>query len=109
MTGKRKPIGGLESQPSPKCPMEDAQVSALRSPSQTSTGLAQWSLIVDKPPDDQGAQVEIASRLGTARAPIQDRLPAPARQRTPDDWDPEDADARDSQLDGRPLLDRFHA
>ena len=48
-------------------------------------------------------------RLATARAPIQDRLPAPAQQRTPDDRDLEDADARDSQLDGRPLLDRFHA
>src|ERR1700737_650410 len=48
-------------------------------------------------------------RPGTARAPIQDRLPAPPRQRTPDDRDPEDADIRDGQLDGRPLLDGFHA
>jgi hypothetical protein len=79
MTGKRKPIGGLESQPSPKRTMEDAQVSALRSPSQARTGLAKWSLIVDKPPDDQGAQVEIPPRFGTARAPIEDREPAPPR------------------------------
>jgi hypothetical protein len=109
MTRKRKPIGELESQPSPKRAVQNAQVSPLRSPSQARTCLAKWSRIVDKTPDDQAAQVEIAFRLGTARAPIQDRLPAPARQWTPDDWDLEDADARDSQLDGRPLLDRFHA
>jgi hypothetical protein len=48
-------------------------------------------------------------RLGTAQASIQDCLPAPPRQRTPDDRDPEDADVRDGQLDGRPLLDGLHA
>lgn len=109
MTRKRKPIGGLESQSSPKRAMEEPQVSALRSPSQARTGLAQWSLIVDKPPDDQAAQVEVAPRPRTARAPIKDREPAPPRQRTPDDWDLKDAYVRDGQLDGRPLLGGLHA
>src|ERR1700737_4288202 len=52
MTRKRKPT------------MEDPDVPPLRSPSQARTRLAEWPLIVDKPPDDQAAQVEIASRLG---------------------------------------------
>ena len=67
MTRKRKPT------------MEDPDVPPLRSPAQARTRLAEWPLIVDKPPDDQAAQVEIASRLATARAPIEDREPAPAR------------------------------
>jgi hypothetical protein len=79
MTGKRKPIGGLESQPSPKRTMEDPDVPPLRSPSQARTRLAEWPLIVDKPPDDQAVQVQMAPRLATARAPIEDRGPAPAR------------------------------
>ena len=91
MTRKRKP--------------KHPEVSALRSPPQARTGLAKWPRIVDETPDDQAAQVEIAPRFGTARAPIEDREPAPARQRTPADRDPEDADVRAGQLDGRPLLD----
>ena len=79
MTRKRKPIGGLQPLPSPKRTMEDPQVSPLRSPSQTRACLAKWSLIVDEPPDDQAAQVEMAPRLATARAPIEDREPASAR------------------------------
>jgi len=109
MTRKRKPIGGLHPQPKPKRTMEDSDVSALRSPSQARTRLAEWPLIIDKTSDDQAAQVEVAPRLRTARAPIEDREPTPARQRTPDDLDPKEAHVRDGQLDGRPLLDGLHA
>jgi hypothetical protein len=105
----RPRVPGMTRKRKPKRAMEHPEVSALRSPPQARTGLAKWSLVVDKPSDDQAAQVEMTPRLGTARAPIQDRLPAPARQRTPDDRDPEDADARDGELDGRPLLDGLHA
>ena len=85
------------------------EVSALRSPSQARTCLAKRSLIVDQTPDDQAAQVQMAPRLATARAPIEDREPASPRQRPADDRDLEDADIRDGQLDGRPLLDGLHA
>src|ERR1700730_16049460 len=95
MTRKRKP--------------KHPEVSALRSPPQARTGLAKWSLVVDQTPDDQATQVEMTPRLGTAQASIQDCLPAPPRQRTPDDRDPENADVRDGELDGRPLLDGLHA
>ena len=53
MTRKRKAIEELQPQPSPKRAMEYPEVSALRSPPQARTGLAKWSLIVDKPLDDQ--------------------------------------------------------
>jgi len=36
--------------------------------------------------------------------PIEDREPASPRQGTPDDRDPEDANVRDGELDGRPPL-----
>ncbi len=101
MARKRKPIGRSESRPSPKRTMEDPQVSALRSPSQARASLAERSLRVDQPPDDQAAQVGIAPRLATAGAPIEDRRPAPPRKRPPDDRDLKDADIRDGQLDGR--------
>src|ERR1700730_4308558 len=45
--------------------------SALRSPPQTRTRLAKWSLIVDQTPDDQAPQVEMALRLAAARAPVE--------------------------------------
>jgi hypothetical protein len=109
MTGKRKPIRGLQPQPSPKRTMEDRDVPPLRSPSQARTRLAEWPLIVDQTPDDQAVQVQMTPRLATARTPIEDREPAPARQRTPDDRDLDDAYIRDGQLDGRPLLDGLHA
>src|SRR6266446_5890250 len=109
MTGKRKPIRGLQPQASPKLTMEYPDVPPLRSPSQAGACRAEWPLIVDKPPDDQAAQVQVAPRLATTRAPIEDRLPASPRQRPPADWDLEDADVRDGELDGRPLLDGLHA
>jgi len=62
-----------------------------------------------EPPDDQAAQVEMAPRLDTARASIEDREPAPSRQRPPEDRDAEDANARDGELYGSPLLDGLHA
>jgi hypothetical protein len=85
------------------------RISAFEKPPQTRTRLAKWSLIVDQTPDDQAPQVEMGLRLATARAPIEDRGPALSRERTANDRDLEDADVRDSQLDGRPLLDSFHA
>src|SRR5260370_5850194 len=69
MTRKRKPIRGLQPQPSPKRTMEDPDVPPLRSPPQTGACRAEWPLIVDKPPDDHAAQVEMAPRLPTARSP----------------------------------------
>lgn len=89
--------------------MEDPQVSALRSPSQAGACLAEGPLIVDKTSNDQAAQVEMAPRPGTARAPIEDREPAPARERAPDDRDLKDANIRDGELDGSPLPDGLHA
>jgi len=109
MTRKRKPIGGLHPQPKPKRTMEDSDVSALRSPSKARTCLAEWPLIVDKPPDDQAAQVEMASKLGAARAPVEDGEPDPPRQRTPDNRDLKDAHVRDGELYGSPQLGGLHA
>jgi hypothetical protein len=51
----------------------------------------------------------MAPRLDTARASIEDREPAPSRQRPPEDRDAEDANARDGELYGSPLLDGLHA
>jgi hypothetical protein len=45
MTRKRKPIRGLQPQPSPKRSVKGPDVPALRSPSQARTRLAKWSLI----------------------------------------------------------------
>ena len=47
MTRKRKPT------------MEDPDVPPLRSPSQARTRLAEWLLIVDKPPDDQAKHLKL--------------------------------------------------
>ncbi len=88
----------MQPQPNPKCTSECPDVSALRSPSQARARLAEWPLIVDKTSDDQAAQVEVASRPSTARAPIEDRLPAPPRQGMPDDRDLKDANVRDGEL-----------
>jgi len=79
MTRKRKPIRGLQPQASPKRTMEDPDVPPLRSPPQAGACRAEWPLIVDQTPDDQATQVQMAPRLATARAPIEDRGPATPR------------------------------
>jgi len=79
MTRKRKPIRGLQPQASPKRTMKDPDLPPLRSPPQARTRLAEWPLTADQTPDDQAAQVQMAPRLATARAPIEDRGPAPRR------------------------------
>jgi len=82
MTRKRKPIGGLESQPSPKRTMKDPQVPALRSPAQARTRLAEWPLIVDQTPDDQATQVEMAppaGQQGPSEFAFLDKAPGPVR------------------------------
>ena len=72
MMRKRKPIGGLESQPSPKRTMKDPDVPPLRSPAQARTRLAEWPLIVDKPPDHRVdrpySDVIIGSGLARSKA-----------------------------------------
>jgi len=79
MTRKRKPIRGLQPQASPKRTMEDPDVPPLRSPPQAGACRAEWPLIVDQTPDDQATQVQMTPRLATARAPIENRGPAPPR------------------------------